>query len=192
MAKLYFYYGAMGASKTAQALMAKFNYEQKGQKVILAKPATDTRDGATKIRSRIGLEAECEILSDVLNMNTECFDHIDCIIVDECQFATKEQIDILSDIVDFEDVPVICYGLRTDFMGNLFEGSKRLMEIADKIAEIKVTCFCGRKALFNARYNENGIVREGAQVQLGADDSYVGLCRYHYKTGLLGFKTDNF
>ncbi len=188
MSKLYFYYGAMGASKTAQALMAKFNYEQKGQRVILCKPDTDTRDGATKIRSRIGLEADCELLSEICNKDESYFDGIDCIIVDECQFATKEQIDILSDIADFKEIPVICYGLRTDFKGNLFEGSKRLMEIADKISEIKVTCFCGRKALFNARYNENGIVRSGAQVQLGADDSYVGLCRLHYKMGLLKYK----
>ena len=110
----------------------------------------------------------------------------DCIIVDEVQFATKEQIDFLSDIVDFMEVPVVCYGLRADFQNNLFEGSQRLIAIADTISEVKTVCWCCKKATCNARYNKQGIVRDGEQVFLGANDSYVALCRKHFKLGMLG------
>ena len=185
MAKLYFYYGAMNSSKTANALMTHFNYEEVGQSALLCKTETDTRDGARVIRSRIGLKMECIFLSELIEMPEEEIKKYDCVIVDEVQFATKEQVDFLSDIVDCMDVPVVCYGLRADFQNNLFPGSERLITIADTIQEIKTVCWCGKKATANARFNENGIVRDGEQVFLGANDSYVALCRKHFKLGQL-------
>ena len=185
-AKLYYYYGAMNSSKTANALMTHFNYEEVGQKALLCKTETDTRDGARIIRSRIGLQMECVLLKELLLMTEAQIREYDCIIVDEVQFATPEQIDFLSDIVDFFDVPVVCYGLRADFQNNLFPGSERLIAIADSINEIKTVCWCGKKATCNARYNEHGIVRDGEQVVLGANDNYVALCRKHFKMGMLG------
>ncbi len=185
MAKLYFYYGAMNSSKTANALMTHFNYEEVGQRALLCKTETDTRDGKRIIRSRIGLEKECILLNELQQMSDEEIKKYDCVIVDEVQFATKEQIDFLSDIVDFMEVPVVCYGLRTDFQNNLFPGSERLIAIADTIQEIKTVCWCGRKAICNARFNSTGIVRDGEQVVLGANDRYVALCRKHYKLGAL-------
>ena len=184
MAKLYFYYGAMNSSKTANALMTHFNYEEVGQKALLCKTEADTRDGARKIRSRIGLE--CILIKELELMTEEQIRAYDCINVEEVQFATKEQIDFLSDIVDFMEVPVVCYGLRADFQNNLFEGSQRLIAIADTISEVKTVCWCGKKATCNARYNKQGIVRDGEQVFLGANDSYVALCRKHFKLGMLG------
>ncbi len=186
MAKLFFYYGAMNSSKTANALMTHFNYQEVGQKALLCKTETDTRDGADTIRSRIGLEGDCVLLRELQKMSEEEIREYDCIIVDEVQFATEEQIDFLSDVVDFYDVPVVCYGLRADFRNNLFPGSGRLITIADTIREIKTVCWCGKKATCNARYNDQGIVREGSQVMLGANDSYVSLCRKHFKLGMLG------
>ena len=183
MSNLIFYYGAMGSSKTANALMTNFNYKEVGQKALLCKPLMDTRDGNKIIKSRIGLQESCFWLEDVMMMDKDELKEYDCIIVDEAQFATTEQIDHLSDIVDFLDIPVICYGLRADFQNHFFEGSKRLMEIADKIQEIKTVCWCGKKATCNARYNKNGIVRTGEQVMLGANDDYVALCRKHFKMG---------
>lgn len=185
MAKLYFYYGAMGSSKSANALMAEYNYRERGQKVLLAKTNLDTRDGKNVIRSRIGLEKECVLLSDIVKMDDETIASYDAVIVDEIQFATSDQIDFLARIVDTLNVPVMCYGLRSDFQLNLFEGSQRLLAIADEIKEIKTVCWCGRKATCNARYNKRGIVRVGAQVMLGANDDYVALCRKHFIEGKL-------
>ena len=185
MAKLYYYYGQMGSSKTANALMTNFNYKELGQNPLLVKPRIDTRFGEKVVKSRIGIDHECIMLDELTNMKEEEINKYDCIIVDEVQFATREQIDFLSDIVDFMDVPVVCYGLRTDFRNELFPGSERLIAIADTIREVKTVCWCGRKATTVARYNENGIVREGAQVVLGANDSYVSLCRKHHKMGLI-------
>lgn len=186
MAKLYFYYGAMGSSKTANALMTHFNYEEVGQKALLVKTEVDTRDGARVIRSRIGLQQECMLLKELEELPKEEIKKYDCIIVDEVQFASPEQVDFLSDVVDFLDVPVVCYGLRADFQNNLFPGSQKLIAIADKLTELKTVCWCGKKATCNARYNKDGIVRNGAQVMLAANDSYVALCRKHYKEGKLG------
>ena len=185
MAKLYFYYGAMGSSKTANALMTEYNYAERGQKALLGKTNIDTRNGIYKIKSRIGLEKDCVLLSDICAMGDEALKGYDAIIVDEIQFAAKEQIDFLARIVDELDVPVLCYGLRTDFQTNLFEGSKRLLELADEIKEVKTVCWCGKKATCNARYNEQGIVREGSQVLLGANDEYIALCRKHFMEGKL-------
>lgn len=186
MAKLYFYYGAMGSSKTANALMTEYNYRERGQKPLLVKTSLDKRDGELIIRSRIGLEKECILLENLIEMNSELIKGYDAIIVDEVQFATPEQIDFLAYIVDELNVPVLCFGLRTDFQLNLFEGSKRLLELADKILEIKTMCWCGSKATCNARYDENGIIRNGEQVVLGSNHNYVALCRKHFLRGDLG------
>lgn len=185
MAKLYFYYGAMGSSKSANALMAEYNYRERGQKVLLAKTNIDVRDGKNIIKSRIGLQRECVLLSDVCRMKDEEISEYDAVIVDEIQFAKKEEVDFLAHIVDDLNVPVMCYGLRSDFQSHLFEGSQRMLEICDEIKEIKTVCWCGKKATCNARYNEHGIVREGAQVMLGANDEYIALCRKHFNEGKL-------
>ncbi len=185
MAKLYYYYGAMGSSKSANALMAEYNYAERGQKVLLGKTNIDTRDGERIIRSRIGLQKECVLLSDICAMADEEIRQYDAVIVDEIQFAAKDQIDFLAHIVDDLNVPVLCYGLRADFQNNLFEGSERLIAICDEIKEIKTVCWCGKKAICNARYNKNGIVREGTQIMLGANDEYIALCRKHFLEGKL-------
>ncbi len=179
MAKLYFKYGAMGSSKTANALITKFNYEERGMKVWLIKPSIDVRDGAAVIRSRIGLSAEATIISPQMDIFEEYKKHKDCdvIITDECQFFTSAQIDQLRRVVDKLDIPVLCYGLRTDFLTKMFEGSRRLFEVADSITEIKTICSCGKKAIVNARINGNGeVVTRGGQIMLGGNGSYVAMC----------------
>ena len=179
MAKLIFRYGAMGSSKTANALMVRYNYLEKGKNVVILKPACENRDGESVIRSRIGLEAECEYAEDFLdNYAGEVYD---AIIVDEVQFLTPADIDRLSDLVDENNITVICYGLRTDFQSNLFPGSRRLMELADDIEQIKTICWCGKRAHFNARIVDGQMAIEGEQVQLGGNESYTALCRKHYK-----------
>lgn len=179
MAKLYFKYGAMGSSKTANALITKFNYEERGMKVWLIKPSVDDRDGANAVKSRIGLYAEAYVVTPDKDLMTEYENHndIDVIIADECQFLTPNQIDDLRKIVDLYDIPVLCFGLRTDFLTKLFPGSRRLFEVADSISEIKTICACGKKAIINARIDENGnVVTEGAQILIGGNDSYVAMC----------------
>lgn len=186
MGKLYFRYGAMGASKTANALMTKYNYEERENKVLLLKPKCENRDGEKIIKSRIGLSSECEIAEDFLstfkNFETNQITY-DVIIVDEVQFLKTEYIDILARIADYYDIPIICYGLRTDFQSNLFEGSKRLMELANKIEEIPTVCWCGKKAHFNARIKDNKIIYTGNQIEMGSNDKYISLCRKHYFEG---------
>lgn len=187
MPRLFFRYGAMGSSKTANALMVCYNYEERGQKALLAKSAIDTRDGVNIVHSRIGLERECILLETLCNdMTEEEIKQYDAIVVDEAQFATPEQVDFLAHLVDDFGIPVLCYGLRADFQNKLFPGSERLLTIADEIQEIKTICWCGSAAKCNARYNEHGIVREGAQVMLGANDSYIALCRKHFLEGNFG------
>lgn len=179
MAKLYFKFGAMGSSKSAQALITKFNYEELGMKVWLIKPSTDTRDGAAIIKSRIGLEATAEIITPEASIAKayEKAGKVDVIIADESQFFTPEQIDELRYLVDFSDIPVLCFGLRTDFLTHFFPGAQRLMELADSMTEIKTVCACGRKAMVNARIDGNGkIVTRGEQVFLGGNDSYRAMC----------------
>ena len=189
MAKLYFKYGAMGSSKTAQALITKYNYEENDLNVWLLKPSADARDGVQILRSRIGLEAAADIISPEVNIfrrfETEKLGNIDVIIVDECQFFTERQIDELREIVDAYNLPVMCFGLRTDFQTRLFPGSRRLMEVADSILEIKTICDCGAKATVNARIDGKGhIVTEGAQVFLGGNDSYIAMCHKCYTRGI--------
>lgn len=188
MAKLYFKYGAMGSSKTAQALITKFNYEERGMKVWLIKPSLDDRDGALFLRSRIGLNAECTPIKpsdDIFELFALDEYHADVIIADECQFFTTENVNQLRRIVDELDVPVLCFGLRTDFLTKLFPGSMRLFEVADSISEIKTICSCGRKATVNARIDEGGkVVTEGSQVLLGGNDSYIAMCHSCYKKAI--------
>lgn len=179
MAKLYFKYGAMGSSKSAQALITKFNYEELGMTVWLIKPSTDTRDGADIVKSRIGLAARAQIITPDQNIADEYrkLDTYDVIIADEAQFFTPEQIDQLRALVDEDDIPVLCFGLRTDFLAHLFPGSRRLMELSDSLTEIKTVCACGRKATVNARIDEAGrVITQGDQVFLGGNDSYVAMC----------------
>ena len=188
MAKLYFKYVAMGSSKTAQALITKYNYEENDLNVWLIKPSADTRDGVGTIRSRIGLQAECEVIAPDVDIFARflCRQVRRChvIIVDECQFLTPAQIDQLRAIVDEHNVPVLCFGLRTDFQTKLFPGSMRLMELADCIEEIKTMCDCGAKATVNARISDGHIVTEGAQVVLGGNDCYIAMCHRCYKNGI--------
>ena len=188
MAKLYFKYGAMGSSKTAQALITKYNYEENDMKVWLIKPSADTRDGVDILRSRIGLEAQVEVILPNVDICDRFLEtragNCDIIIVDECQFLTEPQIEQLRAIVDQQSVPVICFGLRTDFLTRLFPGSRRLMELADCIEEIKTMCDCGSKATVNARVNDGYIVTEGAQVVLGGNDSYIAMCHRCYVNGI--------
>lgn len=189
MAKLYFKYGAMGSSKTAQALITKYNYEENGLNVWLIKPSADIRDGVTVLRSRIGLEAQVEVISPDCNIYTlfekTQLGKCSVIITDECQFYTAMQIDQLRGIVNDFHVPVICFGLRTDFLCNLFPGSRRLMEVADTIQEIKTICDCGAKATVNARIDKDGyIVTQGQQVLLGGNDSYIAMCHKCWVRGI--------
>ena len=188
MAKLYFKYGAMGSSKTAQALITKYNYEENDMQVWLIKPSADVRDGVNILRSRIGLEAEVEVIppaTDVYRLFEKTRNgHCDIIIVDECQFLTMEQIDQLRAVVNEFNIPVICFGLRTDFQTKLFPGSLRLMEVADTIQEIKTMCDCGAKATVNARIIDGYIVTEGEQVVLGGNDAYIAMCHKCYIRGI--------
>ena len=181
MAKLYYKFGAMGSSKTAQALITKFNYEERNMKVLLLKPSIDNRDGANTVKSRIGLEKEAVSVAEDENIYEKYVrDHSDCkvIIVDECQFLTPEQVDQLADIVIDKDIPVLCFGLSTDFTTHLFPGSKRLFEIAESISEIKSVCAWGAKATVNARIDDDGnIITEGSQVCIGGNNRYLAMCR---------------
>ncbi|MBO6241693.1 MAG: thymidine kinase [Butyrivibrio sp.] len=191
MGKLYFRYGAMGSSKTANALMVRYNYLEKGQKAILLKPKAEDRDGEKTVKSRIGLSAECTFVEDFLEEVTnewftgksDSWKDLDCVIVDEAQFLSEKQVDMLAEVVDKYDLPVICYGLRTDFTSHLFSGSKRLMEIANYIEEVPTVCWCGRRAHFNARVSNGKIVRSGEQIMMGGNESYVSLCRRHFLSG---------
>ena len=187
MAKLYFRYGVMGSSKTANDLMVRYNYEERGQDALLVKPAIDQRDGARFVASRAGLSHPCVYFSDLMAMTPQQLKPYACIIVDEAQFLSRDEVRYLTDLVDDWNIPVICYGLRADFRGDLFPGSAELLATADVIEEVKTICWCGKKALCNARFDENGkVIKEGEQVVLGANDKYIGLCRKHWKEGNLG------
>ena len=180
MAKLYFRYGAMGSSKTANAIMVRFNYLERGQKCIILKPRLETRDGENTVASRSGLKAECHYIEDIDKLDLS---GLDCIIVDEAQFLNKSQVETLTRIVDELDIPVIAYGLRADFRGELFEGSTWLLAWADSIEEVKTVCWCGRKATYNARLLNGKVIKTGEKIVLGGNESYVALCRKHWKNG---------
>ena len=183
MAKLYFRYGAMGSSKTANAIMVQYNYRERHQRVLMVKPALENRDGERTILSRSGLRTECVFMEEVAGMDLSGYD---CVIVDEAQFLTKQQVEQLVHIVDDLNIPVIAYGLRADFKGNFFEGSQWLMAWADTIEEVKTICWCGKKATCNARVIDGKVAREGEQIVLGGNESYVSLCRKHWMRGELG------
>lgn len=187
MAKLYFKYGAMGSAKTAQALITKYNYEENGLSVWLIKPAADDRDGQTVIRSRVGLSCEADVITPEMDIVAAfaAKKDIDVIIADECQFFTEAQIDGLREIVDTADIPVLCFGLRTDFQCKFFPGSRRLLEVCDTITEIRTICECGAKATVNARIDGDGyIVTEGAQLLLGGNDRYTAMCHRCFTKGI--------
>ena len=179
MAKLYFNYGAMGSSKTAQALMTKYNYEEKGYRVVLIKPSIDNRDNLTDtVKSRIGLTSKCLTISKNYNLEDLIIgDLADIIIVEEAQFCTKKQIQQLRKIASYYNKPVVCYGLKTDYKCELFEGSKALFELADNINEIKSVCSCGNKAIVNARFDANKkIITKGNKIDIGGNEKYIGMC----------------
>ena len=187
MSKLYFKYGAMGSSKSAQALMTRFNYIQKGYDVLLMKPIIDNRDvvdGKIVVKSRIGIFANCKVFDKDTDLtkfvkNLGFLDDKKVVIIDEVQFCTEKQIDELHDISTV--VPVLCYGLLTNYKTKLFEGSKRLIEVAESISEIKSVCSCGRKATVNGRFINNKLVYEGEEIAIGSDESYAGMCYTCYK-----------
>ena len=191
--KLFFNWGSMSSGKTLKLLSTAYNLEENNIQIMVLKPSLDTRDGEGIIRSRAGLERKCIMIDRDVNLYKAIkayknvldaqFEKLRWVIVDEAQFLTKEQVDQLSDVVDFLDVNVMCFGLRTDFQSNLFEGSKRLFEIADDIEEIKATCSCGeKKTSINARFDDNGdIITEGTQVEIGGNDKYKALCRRCWK-----------
>lgn len=185
MSKLYFRYSAMNAGKTTQILQVKFNYEERGQKVVLLKPSIDNREGnEAVVKSRIGLESSCILLKpgdSITNLLKEL--NVDCILVDEAQFLTPDQAKELAKLVDEENIPVLCYGLRSDFRGELFPGSAVMMALADSIEELKTVCWCGRKALMNTRIQDGKAVYEGEQVQIGGNEAYISLCRKHWRSG---------
>ncbi len=193
MAKLYFRYGAMNCSKTANALMVAFNYEEKGLRPLVLKPKLENRDGEKLIKSRIGLSRDCEFVEDYILDDFEatkervCGFH--CIILDEVQFCTVGQIRTLSQVVTNLNLPVICYGLRTDFLLQPFPAASELLALADVIEELKTVCWCGQGATCNTRLDDEGnVVRSGSQILLGGNERYTSLCRKHYFAGDIGEK----
>ena len=183
--KLYFRYGTMGSAKTAMLLTNAYNFDERGIPYLCFKPATDTREEKNVIRSRVGIERECrliyqdtDIYNEISTINDSGAQMPDWILVDEAQFLAASQVDQLARIVDNFGCNIICYGLRTDFKTNLFEGSRRLMEISDSIEEVKSTCSCGGKTIVNARIDSKGnIITEGEQVEIGGNDRYMAVCR---------------
>lgn len=191
--KLFFYYGTMNSSKSLRLLSTAYNFEENGIQIMVLKPSLDTRDGEGIIKSRAGVSRKCVMIDKEINLYKAVkayknvlaaqFETLKWVIIDECQFLTKEQVDQLSDVVDFLDINVMCFGLRTDFQSNLFQGSKRLFELADDIEEIKSSCECGEgKTSINARFDDNGeILTDGDQIVIGGNDKYKGICRKCWK-----------
>lgn len=190
MSQLYFKYGQMNCGKTTTLIQNAYNYQERGMRVIVLKPAIDTRETVSaEVVSRIGLVHEARIVSKDTNLfqlvvHSNDASRLHCIMVDEAQFLTADQVDQLSDVVDMLDIPVLCFGLRSDFQGNAFPGSLRLLTIADKLEEIKTVCHCGKKATMVLRLDANGdVVRNGEQIQIGGNESYVSVCRKHFIAG---------
>ncbi len=190
MAKVYFYYSAMNAGKSTVLLQSSYNYHERGMRTIVFAPLIDDRSGTGRVKSRIGLEATAEPFSE----SDQLFDRVQqehddqpvsCVLIDESQFLSSTQVDQCTDIADTLNIPVLCYGLRTDFLGNLFPGSARLLAVADHLVELKTICHCGRKATMNLRLGPDGkALHEGAQVEIGGNERYVAVCRAHYKEAL--------
>lgn len=188
MAKLYFRYSAMNAGKTTQLLQVKYNYEERGQNVLLLKPSADNREGTEKIKSRIGLECDGVVIDPETDISTLVRQNaenqtIHCLIIDEAQFLSRAQVLQLCCVVDDLNIPVIAYGLRSDFKGNLFPGSEALLTFSDSIEELKTICWCGKKAIMNTRLLNGKPTYEGEQIQIGGNESYISLCRRHWKEG---------
>jgi len=192
MSKVYFYYSAMNAGKSTVLLQSSYNYQERGMRTLLFVPALDTRAGPGRIESRIGLGSDAIALQAGDNLfATVSAAHtgqpVACVLVDEAQFLTRAQVGQVTDIADTLRIPVLCYGLRTDFQGNLFPGSAELLAVADNLTELKTICHCGRKATMNLRVTADGrAVRTGAQVEIGGNDRYVPMCRRHFKEALRG------
>ncbi|MGB1297003.1 MAG: thymidine kinase [Psychrobium sp.] len=186
MAQLYFYYSAMNAGKSTSLLQSAYNYKERGMESVIFTAAVDDRYGKGKVTSRIGLSQDADIFSsscNIFDMMSEKLAKgpVHCALVDECQFLTKEQVKQLCRVVDELNVPVLCYGLRTDFMGEPFQGSLYLMSWADKLIELKTICHCGRKASMVVRMDEQGnALSSGSQVEIGGNDKYVSMCRQHF------------
>ena len=190
VAKLYFYYSAMNAGKTTTLLQSRHNYAERGMNTLVIKPRVDSRSGEGRVRSRIGLEAEAQDVdasTDLFALASAASAHqsLHCVLVDEAQFLSAQQVGQLTEIVDRLDIPVLAYGLRTDFLGELFEGSRQLLALADELREIKTVCHCGRKATMVVRLDSEGkAVSSGDQIQIGGNESYVSMCRQHFKQSL--------
>ncbi|GLT17662.1 thymidine kinase [Vibrio zhanjiangensis] len=190
MAQMYFYYSAMNAGKSTTLLQSSFNYQERGMTPLIYTAALDDRYGVGKVSSRIGLQSDAQLFRNDTNLYQEiaALDEVQkrhCILVDECQFLSKQQVYQLTEVVDKLNIPVLCYGLRTDFLGELFEGSKYLLSWADKLIELKTICHCGRKANMVIRTDEHGnAIAHGDQVAIGGNDRYVSVCRQHYKEAL--------
>ncbi|MEX6251657.1 thymidine kinase [Providencia hangzhouensis] len=190
MAQLYFYYSAMNAGKSTSLLQSSYNYNERGMRTVIFTAEIDNRFAQGKVSSRIGLSAEALVYSTTTDMaevikRENQLQKVHCVLIDECQFLTKKQVEELCDIVDNEDIPVLCYGLRTDFAGQLFAGSQYLLAWADKLVELKTVCYCGRKANKVLRIGSDGIaVYEGAQVDIGGNEKYISVCRKHYSEAI--------
>lgn len=191
MSKLYFYYSSMNAGKTTSLLQSSYNYRERGMNTLLFTAAVDDRYGVGKIKSRIGLEADAKIYKrddDLYKFVKEKSSEMEyhCVLVDEAQFLSKEQVYQLSEVTDIMGIPVLAYGLRTDFLGNLFEGSQALLAWADELKELKTICHCGKKATMVVRLDKNNQpIREGSQIEIGGNDRYISMCRKHFKENIL-------
>lgn len=187
MAKLYFYYSSMNAGKSTTLLQSDYNYRERNMHTLVYTAAIDDRFGVGKVSSRIGISRDAQLFHKDSDLFTEIQQSnnekkVDCILIDEAQFLTKKQVFQLSDVVDKLNIPVLCYGLRNDFRAELFEGSQYLLAWADKLVELKTICHCGKKANFVLRLNEKGeVIKDGEQIQIGGNESYVSVCRQHYK-----------
>ena len=190
MAKLYFYYSAMNAGKTTNLLQSRHNYVERGMNTLVIKPRIDSRSGENRVRSRIGLEAEAVDVDASINLldlvqNASETQPIDCVLVDEAQFLSADQVDQLTEVVDALNIPVLAYGLRTDFLGALFEGSRQLLALSDELREIKTICHCGRKATMVVRFDGEGQpMHSGDQIQIGGNETYVSMCRPEDRSAL--------
>lgn len=190
MAKLYFYYSAMNAGKSTTLLQSSYNYQERGMNTLVYTAAIDGRYGVGKVASRIGIMQDAHIFQPETDLFKEINVHLEsqtlhCILIDEAQFLTKAQVYQLTEVVDKLHIPVLCYGLRTDFQSELFEGSHYLLAWADQLEELKTICYCGRKANFVLRLNADGeAIADGEQIQIGGNDSYLSVCRRHYKEKL--------
>mgnify|MGYP003964256557 FL=1 len=196
MAKLYFYYSTMNAGKSTMMLQASYNYQERGMQTLLLAPDIDNRDGENIVSSRIGLTAPATSFHTADNLysliqSIGSTQTIDCIFIDEAQFLEKQQVKQLSDVTDELDIPVLCYGLRTDFQGNLFTGSEQLLAWADELTEIKTICHCGRKANMVLRIDADGnVIKQGAQIKIGGNDHYISVCRKCFKHGMVSRRDD--